>query len=249
MLLHKSGAPALLLPEVLKEVYLGRRNGLLHVTHSEKQGVTFRAVNGEIVSGSSTAEKGRLGETMVRRKLISRADLERALVVVTRERRRLAPVLREMDLIDTAGLEEALAFHIRQMLFTALRWRHCSLLFEDQELPDAPAEDLTLQCSTGELILELARRIPEQGAVRRALGDLDRPLVAGQGVPSLLSGGCIGPLETQLLSSVDGRTSARSIIEEARLPTADLERSLLGLLCTGLLRFPAAPAGKARALR
>jgi hypothetical protein len=148
MLLHKRGAPALLLPEFLKEVYVGQRTGLLHVTHGETTGVSFRSVNGEIVSGSSSGERGRLGESMVRRGLISRADLERALVVVTRQGRRLAPVLRELDLVDTPGLERALALHIREMLFTALLWNEASLLFEDQELPEAPAEDLTLRCAT-----------------------------------------------------------------------------------------------------
>ena len=63
MLLHKRGAPALLLPEFLKEVYLGQRTGLLHVTRGENAGVSFRSVNGELVSGSSSDERGRLGET------------------------------------------------------------------------------------------------------------------------------------------------------------------------------------------
>lgn len=52
MLLHKRGAPALLLPEFLKEIYVGQRSGLLHVTRGEQAGVSFRSVNGEIVSGS-----------------------------------------------------------------------------------------------------------------------------------------------------------------------------------------------------
>jgi hypothetical protein len=65
-------------------------------------------------------------------------------------------------------------------------------------------------------------------------------------VPSRLDGGCIGPAEQYLLSRVDGRASARSMIERARLPAADLERSLLGLLCTGLLRFPTPPPPKPR---
>ena len=116
MLLHKRGTPALLLPEFLKEVYLGQRTGLLHVTRGESAGVSFRSVNGELVSGSSSDERGRLGETMVRRGLISRADLERALVIVSTRGRRLAPVLRDLDLVDTPGLEQALALHIREML-------------------------------------------------------------------------------------------------------------------------------------
>lgn len=245
MLLHKRGATAVLLPEFLKEVYVGERTGLLHVTVDDSAGVTFRSVNGEIVSGSSRAERGRLGESMVRRGLISRADLEQALVIVAGQGRRLAPVLREMNLVDTPGLEQALAFHIREMLLTALRWEQSALLFEDQELPDAPAEDLTLRCSTAGLILDLVQQIPGLETVRRALGNLDRPLVQDDGPPRV---GRVppGPVERYLMTRADGSASARSVIDEAPLPAADVERGLLGLLCTGALRYAAATPATAR---
>jgi hypothetical protein len=248
MLLHKRGSAALLLPEFLKEVYLGQRTGLLHVSRGEDPGVSFRSVNGEIVSGSSSDERGRLGESMVRRGLVSREDLEQALAIVSRQGRRLAPVLRELDVVDTPALEQALAFHIREMLLTALLWDQAALLFEDQELPDAPAEDLTLRCSTAELILELVRRIPQPETVRRGLGNLDRPLVVAPDPPHRIDRLRLSPADTHLLSRVDGRLTARTILKTTPLPAEDIERSLLGLVSTGVLRFaPAAPA-KAKAL-
>jgi len=240
MLLHKRGAPALLLPTFLKEVYVGQRTGLLHVTLDEHESVTFRAVNGELVSGSSTAERGRLGECMIRRGQLSRADLDHALAIVAREGRRLAPVLRELDLVDTPGLEEALAFHIREMLVTALRWESCVLLFEDQELPDAPAEDLTLRCSTAGLILELVRQIPDLQVVHGALGDLGRPLLAAEG-PSPIEPDLVGPLERHLLSGANGRSSARTLIAASPRSPDEAARALLGLVLTGALQFAAAP--------
>lgn len=241
MLLHKRGAPALLLPEFLKEVYLGRRTGLLHVTRGESAGVTFRSVNGQLVSGSSTEERGRLGEGMVRRGLITRANLERALAIVTQQRRRLAPVLRELELVDTPALEQALALHIREMLMTALLWDEAALLFEDQELPDAPAEDLTLRCSTGELILDLVRRIPRADTVRQGLGNLDRPLVAAEQPPFRVDSLTLSAADGYLLARANGQTSARSLIATSPLPAEDVERSLLGWLCTGVVRYLAAP--------
>ena len=237
MLLHKRGAPALLLLEFLREVYVIERTGLLHVTRGEKEGVSFRSVNGEIVSGSSRDERGRLGESMVGRSLISRADLERALVIVNGQGRRLAPVLRDLDLVDTPALEQALALHIRELLLTALQWDEASLLFEDQELPDAPAEDLTLRCSTAELILELVRHIPGRETVRRCLGDLDRPLVAAEGLRFRIDCTSLSPAHGYLVSLANGSASARSMIEMAALPVVVTERSLLGLLCTGVLRY------------
>jgi hypothetical protein len=243
MLLHKRGSAALLLPEFLKEVYLGGRTGLLHVGRGEEPGVSFRSVNGQLVSGSSSDERGRLGESMVRRGLISRSDLERALVIVGRQGRRLAPVLRELDIVDTPALEQALAFHIRELLLTALLWEHAALLFEDQELPDAPAEDLTLRCSTAELILELVRRIPRPEAVRRGLGNLDRPLVAVADPPHRVDRLRMSAADSHLLSRVDGKLSARTILDTTPLPAEDVARSLLGLLSTGVVRYePGAPA-------
>ena len=176
MLLHKQGAPALLLPEFLREIFLGRRTGLLHVTHDEATIVSFRAVSGELVSGSSSDTRGRLGETMVRRGLISSTDLDRALAIVSGRRRRLAPVLRELELVDTHGLEQALVLHVQELLVTALLWDQAVLLFEDQELPDASPEDVALRCWMADLILEVVRQIPRrreraQGPRRRRPSD------------------------------------------------------------------------------
>ena len=247
MLLHKKGAPAVLLPEFLKEVYVGERTGLLHVTRVDAESVSFRSVNGEIVSGSSSEEKGRLGEMLVRQGLLTRDDLEHALVVVAMRKRRLAPVLRELDLVDTPTLEQALAQHIRDLLLTALLWPEASLLFEDQELPDAPAEDLTLRCTTAELILEVVRRIPGGGTLRKGLGNLDRPLVAAHRLPFGIDRERLSAAEGYLLACADGSASARSMIETSPLPVADLERSLLGFLCTGVLRYGPAEAAAQRA--
>src|SRR5262245_62533003 len=108
MLVQKRGAPALLLPDLMKLVYLGQRTGLLHVTRDEETRMSFRSVDGEIVSGSSSEERGRLGECLVRRGLLKRDDLERALVRVREQGRRLAPVLRELGLLDALELEQAL---------------------------------------------------------------------------------------------------------------------------------------------
>jgi hypothetical protein len=242
MLLHKQGTPALLLPEFLKEVFVGQRTGLLHVTHSESAAVSFRSVNGQLVSGSSSDERGRLGETLVRRGLISRADLERALSIVSQHGRRLAPVLRELDMVDTPRLEQALALHIHEMLVMALGWDKAALLFEDQELPDAPAEDLTLRCSTAELILDIVRRIPAPVTVRRGLGSLDRVVVAVDNPQFRMERLTLTAADGYILARADGSTTARSMFQASTLPAQDLERSLLGLLCTGVVRYqPAAP--------
>jgi hypothetical protein len=237
VLLHKRGEPAVLLPEFMREVFTGQRTGLLHATRGDGASVSFRAVNGEIVSGSSSAERGRLGETMVARGVISRDDLALALAIVKRERRRLAPVLRELGFVDVPVLHQELARHIRELLATALQWDQAALLFEDQELPEAPLEDLTLLCSMGELILEIVRRIPRAASVRRGLGDLDRPLVYAEHPPYGLDRIRLSAADGYVLARADGATTARQALAAAPLPAEAVERSLLGLLCTGVVHY------------
>ena len=244
MLLHKRGVPSILLPEFLREVFLGQRTGLLHATRGETTSFCFRAVNGELVSGSSKEEKGRLGESMVRHGLLSPKDLDLALVIVTRQRRRLAPVLRELGLVSLPDLEDALALHIREMLATALQWDHAGFLFEDQELPDPPAEDLTLRCSMGELILELVRRIPTAESVRKGLGNLDRAFAVVANPPFRIERMVLSAADGYVMARADGETTVRSAVATAPLPAEAVERSLLGLLCTGIVGYGAATAAR-----
>ena len=242
--MSRTGNSAVVLPAVLRELYFGRRTGLLHLQH-ERDRVTFRFVNGEVVSGSSSAEGGRLGETIVRYGLLSRPDLERALRIVEREGRRLGPVLNELGVIDAPRLERALGLHIREMLLTALRWEEVSHAFEEEELPELSQEDLTLRSSTGELILELVRSITSLETVRQGLGDLDRILVPVTDPPFRLERVTLSPADGYLLSRADGRASARAILAATTLPQEEVERSLLGLLCTGVFEYRSrsGPAG------
>ncbi len=224
----------MVLPRLLRELYVGRRTGLLHISRGDDR-VNFRFVNGEVVSGSSTAEKGRLGETMVRYSLLSREDLDRALAIVNGQKRRLGPVLRELGVISTPRLEQALGLHIREMLLTTTAWDEAAHVFEDQELPELQTEDLTLRCATGELILELVRRITCRETVLAGLGDLDRPLVAVADPPFHMERITLTPADGYVLSRVNGTASARTLIEITPLPAEEVERSLLGLLCTGVI--------------
>jgi len=234
--LERRGSPSLLLPELLRELYLGCCTGIFHVARgTDRVSVCFR--HGEVVSGSSTSNKVRLGETMVRHGLLPLEDLVRALVVVHRDGRRLGPVLMEMGIIDAPGLERALALHLREMLLTALGWDDAAHVFEDRELPVLSPEDLTLASSTGELILEVVRRISSREMVRLGLGDLDRILAALPHSLARLDRVTLNTAERYVVSRVDGRTSARSMIEIAGLPADDIERSLLGLLCAGIIDY------------
>ena len=235
-----------MLPEVLRRLHVGRKTGMLHLTHGSER-VSFRFVHGEIATGYSSSKKTRLGETMVRHGLLALNDLVRALVVVHRDKRKLGPVLKEMGLIDDRGLEQALALHWREMLLTVLGWEEAAHEFEKHEQNADGREEPATASSTGELILDVVRTIDDRQMVRLGLGSLDRtpvPVVEARVSREQVT---LNAAEDYVLSRVDGWLTARRIIDASTLPAESVESGLLCLLCAGLVEYlPEAPRKASR---
>ncbi len=224
-------------PGLLRELYVGRRNGTLHFSRDSEE-ESIRVHHGHIVNARTNVVEDRLGEILVRHGRLTEEDLARATEVVIRDQKRLGEVLVELGLLDQAGLEDAVALRVRELLAKVFTWDEGTYRFEDEE---DVAGELTLRLSTGELILEAVRAIRDPDVVRYALGDMKRvlalssdPLLRFQQLP-------LSPNDGFVLSRVDGTLSAREIEQMIPLPVEDVRRSLLGLLSTGVLEYQSAP--------
>ena len=223
------------LPALLRAVYVGRKTGILHFTRGQDvRSVRFR--HGHILSAQSSVPQEHLGEVLVRNELLSAADLERAGARKRSTGKRLGETLQEMGLIEREHLEDALALHVREVLLNVFSWNSGEYSLE--EPPDATFHgEPTLKLSTGEMILETVRLLQNPEVVRAALGNTDRildlstdPLLRFQKVT-------LSPTDGYVLSRVDGVMKAREIIEMIPLPQEEVEKSLYGLLCTGIIEF------------
>jgi len=223
------------LPDLLREIYVGRRNGTLTLVRGGvRQSLRFR--RGHIVNAHTNVPEERLGEMLVRRGLLSEADLARATETVVREGRRLGEILGEMGLIDASGLEDAIALHVHETLAEVFAWHDGTYAFEEQ--PEGGAGDeLTLKLSTGELILEAVRAVRDPDVVRYSLGDMARVLVLSSDPLLRFQKLTLSPADGFVLSRVDGMTSAREIVQMIPLPAEQTQRSLLGLLSTGVIEY------------
>ena len=225
------------LPELLRSLYVGRRSGLLQLVRGdEEQSLRFRG--GHIVNAQTNVVEDRLGEMLVRRKLLSEADLARATEVVVREKRRLGEVLRELGLLDAGGLEDAIALHIHEMLARLFAWADGQYAFKD-EAQEPFTGELTLKLSTGELILEAVRAVRDPDVVRYALGDIDRVLALSSDPLLRFQKLTLSPADGFVLSRIDGVTSAREILQMIPLPAEETQKSLFGLLSTGVIEYAA----------
>ncbi len=240
------------LPTALRDIYVGRKSGVLRFAHgSESLSVHF--VKGHIFHGESGVQETHLGEIMVAQGLLRGADRDRAAAVVASTGRRMGSVLVAMGLLDQDQLRDVLALHVREILLKVFSWSQGNFVFDERDQAPPPEYDLTLKLSTGEMILQAVRRLASQEAVRRGVGNLDRILVLSTDPLLRFQNVTLTPADGFLLSRVDGRGSAREILKLIPLPAEEVEQSLLGLLCTGLVEYlplaPPEPPLAAEALR
>jgi hypothetical protein len=216
---------------ILRDVYVGGKSGHLHFT-SGRSHRSLRIVRGQITHAISDTDGEHLGEVLVRYGVISQGDLERALD----SEKRLGPVLSGMGLLDREKLEGALGLHAREILFSMIEADDGSYTFE--ELADVASEcEVASTLSTGQVILDATRRVQDPELVRRVLGDQGRVLVLSSD-PLLRSQRiALTPTDGYVLSRVDGTLSARDVISLSPVPPEDTERSLFGLLCTGIIGY------------
>jgi len=237
------------IPALLQELYVGRRSGTIQFARgSERQSVRLR--HGHIVNAQSNVPEDRLGEMLVRRGLLSPADLTRATEVVVKEHKRLGQVLLELELMNQNGLEDAIPLHVHEMLSRLFTWGEGT--YEFVEETDETGEELTLKLSTAELILEAVQAIQDPDVVRYLLGDLERVLALSNDPLLRFQKATLSPADGFVLSRVDGTTSAREILQMIPLPAEVVQKSLLALLSTGIIehgsaRKPRAPVTAPRA--
>jgi tetratricopeptide (TPR) repeat protein len=232
------------LPGLLRELYVGRKTGMLSfVSGDERRGVRFR--KGNIVRGDTSVTEDRLGETLVRLGLLSPIDLTRATEIVVLEKKRLGTVLVDLGVMDKDRLDDAIAIHVREILLKVFSWSEGTWAFEDQDPEIALDEDLTVRLSTGEMILEAVRRVQDPDVIRYALGDVDRILGLSSDPLLRFQRITLSPADGYLLSRVDGTLSAREVMQLIPMVAEETQRSLLGLLCTGVVEYLPLPPKKA----
>ncbi len=218
----------------------------VRIAHGERRrGLVLR--EGRIVQGRSDVAGEHLGDVLGRRGLIGEGDLQRAVAVALADRRPLGAVLAERGLADRALLEEAVGCHVREILFASIDEPGGTSVFEEPgNLEEAlPEGNLASPLSTGQILLDAARRLKEPAAVREALGDLDQKLVLATDPRLRAHPVALTPTDGFVLSRIDGSLSARDLVGLIPLPPDDVGQSLLALLCTGAI-VPAPVAGATR---
>ncbi len=226
------------LPGLLRELYAGRRSGLLRLSAAEGERI-LALRDGRPLQATSAAPGEDLGDRLVQSGLLAAVDLQRARHLVAAGGQRLEQALIELGALDAATLAAPVAEHARELLLRAFEAEGRYVL-DETPAPDWSAGE-ALEFDAGQWVLDTVRRLDDPDVVRYGLGDLDRVLTRSVdprlGAQKLQ----LDRTDGYVLSRVDGSLSAREVVQLTPLPAEEVLRSLLGLHATGLIDFAQAP--------
>jgi hypothetical protein len=159
------------LPLILHTLYAERERGVL--TLSDGDVVKKLAIKeGKILTVSSNQLDDRLDQHLLREGLVGLKPILMAERDSRRQKRRLGEVLVELGLMRQKDMVRAVIDQMREILFSLFQWTRGDYCFESRSTP-AGEEMITLDMSTGNVLLGGIRRIRSWYRVREAIGGLD----------------------------------------------------------------------------
>jgi hypothetical protein len=221
------------LGDVIRKLYVNRRSGILHLSHDGiRKRIYFR--KGSMIFANSDVENDRLGEFLIRQQVIGREAFETASRVMRETGYRFGRTLVELGLVAPDALESRVVEQIQAIIYSLFQWGSGEYGFQQHENP--VDEDIVLNLSTADIILEGTRRMEDMAKIRRALGDPSRILQTTE--DALLRYQKMTTLshsEFFIFSRVDGMSSIDDILSISPIGEDETLRCLYGLVSAGVL--------------
>lgn len=219
------------LADIFQLIGMQRKTGTLTLTREEET-VTIIFQNGMIVWAAPPDERFEeaLGRDLIRRRLLTPERLEEARQLQAQRGERLIPLLLEGEWISPLDLHRVVERRVLETLFKIFRWREGSYSFVPQEVGRGPIDPI----GTESLLLEVMRQIDEWPLVEERLPSFDLVLqrTARETDPERLT-----PVERGILQSVDGRRTAREIVDSSDWGEFEVYKGIADLITEGVLGF------------
>ncbi|MGH9317019.1 MAG: DUF4388 domain-containing protein, partial [Thermoanaerobaculia bacterium] len=217
---------------VLRRIQRERWTGTLSVFRQEQVRQLFFK-NGELLSARSSREEHRIGATLATWGYISEADLQEALKLQKETGGRIDQILVENGLVTRAVIDSEARRLMEQVIFSTISWPDGSFHF--QQNTDAISPEVAFSLSATEMIIEGIRRTPESEPFLELLGDLSLiPTLVKDPISSAVSSRL--PQEAlYLLSQIDGKTDAQSLLKLVPGSRTAGAKILYSLLFAGLI--------------
>jgi curved DNA-binding protein CbpA len=227
------------LPGIVRQIYVGRKSGILHLSDDVNKRIYFKP--GSLIFANSDVNDDRLGEFLIRTGSLSREQFELASKVMRETGHRFGKTLIEMGHMTEEQMLHHVHEQIEAIVYGLFRWEKGYYRFEETE--DPVAEDIRLSLSTADIILEGIRRIEDQEAIQRGLGDVKGILRHSENPLLLYQKISLSAAEGFVLSRVDGVSTVADIASVSPLGDDETFRCVYGLVSAGVLEIEPPGAG------
>ena len=222
------------LADVIRNLYVNRDSGILHLTQGDvRKRIYFK--KGSMIFANSDVNDDRLGEFLIRNDKIDRKAFELASEVVKDTRNRFGKTIVEMGYMKADEMQGMVVQQIETIIYSLFEWEKGEYRFELHE--DPVDEDIVLNLSTADIILEGTRRMNDVVAITRALGDPHRAIRHSDNPLLLYQKISLTPQEGFVLSRVDGVSTVTDIAAISPLGEEETLRCVYGLVSAGVLEL------------
>lgn len=222
------------LPEILQLLSMGRKSGTLGIQR-EGDIVMVYFKDGVVTYGYGPRQTMHLGQLLREREKISAETLTSAVEAQEKSEntRRLGEILVEMNAVDRADIIEVVTEQVKELMYSLMSWDSGNFKFYENQYPTE--EEITVELSTENIILEGLRRLDEMNHLRDTLPCLDTVFAISQAATNHPMDINLNPEEWNIMALINGRRTIRNVIEISNLSEVDTLKKLAALKLAGLV--------------
>ncbi len=232
-------------PEVLREVFLGSRSGVLQIVHGADHCVCHFE-DGLISDCEATMPGCQFGDVLVGVGFLTAADRDACLEIAATSNRRLGSTLVRHGLLDNEGISQGLRIQLREVFARVLQWPEGGYSFIDQAGPPQGAERASVPRVDPRIgLLDAVWSLVGDPLIDQLMGPLERKVrrtavdrLAGMDL-------ALNTTDAFVMSRMDGVSTLAEIIQLAAVAEEEAKASLAGLLCVGAAEVEGAPPPRA----
>ncbi|SYZ74504.1 conserved hypothetical protein [Candidatus Zixiibacteriota bacterium] len=228
------------LPEIFQLIANGRKTGTLGIQKDDDIVMVYFK-KGKIVYGYGPRQTLHLGQLLREKGKISSEQLSEAVgaQAETSSSKRLGQILIEKAFINRTDLETVVRRQVEELIYSLLNWESGSFKFYENQYPTD--EEITVDISVENAILEGMRRMDEMNRIKEIIPDLNSILIMSPASPERRTDISLQSDEWNLLAMVNGRRTIAEIADLAKVPRIEAVRKLGALKLAGLVRVIGKP--------
>lgn len=224
------------LPEIFQLVSSGRKTGTLGIQRDDDIVMVYFK-SGSVIYGYGPRKTYHIGRMLVENGRISPDQLDEAIAEQSDEKgtgKRLGQILIEKQYIDRADLEGVVRKQVEELIFSLMSWERGSFKFYENQFPTE--EEITVNLSTENVVLEGMRRLDEMARIKDYLPDFSVIFTLASSEPNQKREITLEPEEWNILGLIDGRRTIEEIIHSSPLDSIEALKRLASLQLAGLVR-------------